>query len=537
MAESYVKKNGLLYSQDLKTVYGIYSNIEFNGRIPFGAHEIAEDAFAGSDIQSVSIPDSVKELPPCLFENLTNLKTAKLPSYLNDLPPYLFSGCSSLEKVNMPEKFNGFSEGFFYGCKSLKEIPFKSGVQEIQEMAFAACTNLTSIVIPNSVVKIGPSAFADCSNLETIVFSAKLYELSEDAFAGCNKIRSIRIDPDNHLFYVNEEDGCLYEKSIDGEDKLRLKIVDKTGQKAELINENLDDSVTNPNNSDLTFISEDEIEEDDTFFAANEEIAATNEELTQFQEKTEQENKNNDNINKIGEKLNMTNNDVDAMFADIMGEEKERKEVTSEVGISDEESKVLSEMMDVMADSKPASSSAAISTEELENLFASHEAEATQNNTEVSEDKIDSKTQILIDSVSVSKIIECTPTGESPEDGDLFVIAEKTVEDAEGNKVFTEKLINCAQKIARIQDFKRIIMISGLPLDNDEFMQFYFHFINKRNVLLAVSATSPSQLSEECKTICEQSRISLDKNDLQNQRKSAGLKSNTLIKLIVQDIY
>ena len=74
-------------------------------------------------------------------------------------------------------------------------------------------------------------------------------------------------------------------------------------------------------------------------------------------------------------------------------------------------------------------------------------------------------------------------------------------------------------------------------MDNDEFMQFYFHFISKKNVILACEASCPSKLSDYCKTICEESRISLETKDLLEQRKLISVKTDNLIKLIIQDIY
>ncbi|MCR4743395.1 MAG: leucine-rich repeat protein [Treponema sp.] len=529
MAESHVKKDGLIYSEDLTVVRGIDSSSqEFTGKIPYGPLEISEDAFSGSNIKSISIPDSVKELPPCLFENLYDLESVKLPAQIKELPPYLFSGCKNLDKVEMPERLTNFAEGLFYGCSSLKEIPFRIGLQEIGESACAACSSVTSIALPSSVTRIKTGAFAACKSLQAIVLSSKLYELADDAFADCDNIRSVRIDADNHLFYVSEKDGCLYEKSLEGQDKLKIKIV--KSENIDLMDQDFDENAENQD--DLDFVINEEFEEDDTFSS---EIQVNPEESDIIEENTELQN---DNIDKKREDVSMEENSVDEMFNDIMSDQKERETVTDDVGLSDKESQVLSETMQVMSDSPVASGAGAVSQDELEKLFASHEAEATKDNkTEEDPNAIDSKTQILLDSVEISKIIECNPSGPSPDDADLFVIAEKTIKDENGNDTFSPKLLACAQKIARIQDLKRIFMISGLPLDNAEFMQFYFHFINKRNVVLATSAASPSELSDYCKEICEQSRISLSKEDLKDQRQSVGIKNNYLIKLVVKDIY
>ena len=78
MGDSYVQKNGLLYTEDLKTIIGIdTSSSDFTGRVPYGAHSIVSEAFAGCACESISLPDSVDDLPDGLFENLTELKSVK----------------------------------------------------------------------------------------------------------------------------------------------------------------------------------------------------------------------------------------------------------------------------------------------------------------------------------------------------------------------------------------------------------------------------------------------------------------------------
>ena len=61
--------------------------------------------------------------------------------------------------------------------------------------------------------------------------------------------------------------------------------------------------------------------------------------------------------------------------------------------------------------------------------------------------------------------------------------------------------------------------------------------MNKKNVILACEAESPATLSDYCKKICEESRISLDKDELNDQRKRVTVKTDTLIKLVIRDKY
>lgn len=520
------KKDGLIYSGDFRTILGVDgSSSEFSGIVPYGAEKIDDDVFSDSPYEEIFLPDSIKEFGNAVFENSINLKTVKLPPEIKKLTPYLFSGCSSLKKVFMPESLTEFPEGLFAGCSSLEEIPFRAGIQELPESVFEGCSSLKSLVIPDSVSSIGKRACANCTSLLTVVLPAKLYMLEDDAFEGCNSISNIRISEDNHLFYVKEEDGCLYEKSIDGEDKLRLKVCKPKSEQVDFFeNEELLD--TKEIENFFTNEQSDEIDE-----------ICTPEISGDFEEKSEKNQKVNEKSEQEKDMENK-NSEIDDLFADIMGDEKARNEKSdSSVSISSRESEVLSTMIEVMNDS-PTNKGASITDEELANLFSKNEELANEPNSPTEEipGELDKKTKIFIDSVEFSKIIENVPTKEIPTESDLFVIAENTVIEQDGSENFSEKLEKCVKKIARIQDFKRIILLKGLPLNNEEFMQFFHSFIVKKNVIVACKASSPSTLSDYCKKICEESRISLNKDELAEQRKCISIKSNMLIKIIIQDI-
>lgn len=523
MGESFVKKNGLLYSEDLHTVVGIDSSSnEFTGRVPYGARAIEDEVFADSMYESISLPDSVKNLGACLFGNCTKLQKVKLPATLEELSPYMFSGCTALTKVTLPDNLKSFSEGLFFGCSALTEIPFRVGVTELPSFVFSGCDSIRALVIPDSIKKIDSKAIANCKNLESVVLPAGIEDIAEDAFEGCNSLHNIRLSDSNRLFFTNPEDGCLYKHTATG-DVCVIKIYAVEKQKVNFFEETVDE--------DIVVSDEEDIEEDDIFSA---EIGASDDELESIgdilgeePEKTTQE-----------EITNMENNEVDSIFADIMSDEKQRTETTSDsVGISEQESQVLSEMMDVMKNNvvdNPIDSGAKVTMEELEKLSIKEDsAPASDQGDNV---KSDTKTSILIDAVKFSKVIECTPAGTPAENPDLFVIAESLSKDAAGNDCFSPKLEACAKKIAALQDFTRVILLAGLPVENDEFMHFYYPFMSKKNILLACDAVSPSALSDYCKTICEQSRISLDKEMLSEQRKRVNVKNDTLIKLVIKDI-
>ena len=539
MSDAFVKKHGLLYSSDLHTVIGVDdTSTEFKGRIPYGARAVDAEVFSDCPYQSVSIPDSVKEIGPALFENSKRLETVKLPENITELPAYLFSGCSVLYKVTMPSTLSSFPEGLFKDCASLPDIPFRAGVKELPEDFMSGCTSVKSLVIPNSVEKIGPHAVANCTSLESLVLPVSVKEIADDAFEGCNSIHNIRIEGESELFFI--KNGSLYQNTVSGE-KLLIKAYS-------IVNEGVNFYIDNVDDEPIEANDEEDMEDDDTFFSA--EIGASDEELElckgdEAESKASDEsstinNVNNetiDNKNEGNEEEKMEDSNIDSMLADIMGEEKKRNEVSEDIAVSDKESEILAETMAVMEKDAP-KPGVIVTNDELENLFSKHEEEvqASLNEEVVDEKELDKKAKILVDSVEFSKVLDFEPEGEVPSDPVLFVIAEKTVETANG-KDFSPKLISCCKTFARIHDFRHVVLLNELPLDNEEFEQFYFHYMNKKNVILACEAESPATLSDYCKKICEESRISLDKDELNDQRKRVTVKTDTLIKLVIRDKY
>lgn len=504
MAQSYIIKNGLIYTPDLRTVIGVdVESGTFNGRVPFGAHFIDDEVFSECPYENISLPDSIEKLGNNLFSGSKNLKSIKLPSYIDELPSYMLSDCTSLVKVTMPTQILGFSEGLFNGCTALEEIPFRAGVEEIPENFCSGCTSVKSLVVPNGVTKIDSCAAAFCTSLKAIVLPATLEYLADDAFKGCVAIQNIRVEGDNPKFFV-KDDGCLYEKTATGE-KMKVAVSGAIQQDVGFYADNVDED-----SADSFFTNEDVNEVDDTFSA---EVEATPEEESALS--------------------------VNDAVSDILREEQSRSEVASEVSVSVSELEMLSTTMEVMSDNTQTTHGAEVTEDELANLTMGADTPDTVSELEDAADKnkIDSKTSILISSAQFSKIIDCKPEDEPTASGELFVIAENTIKDAFGVECFTQKLELCCRTFAHIQNFRRVVLLKGLPLDNEEFVQFYYHFMASKNVILACDAKGPSSMSDYAKKICAQSRISLDRNELAEQRKRISIKNDMLIKLVIQDIY
>ena len=126
-------------------------------------------AFVGcKELESVSIPESVRNLGYGSFAGCSGLSTVNIPSCVNEIPDALFYGCSSLGGIEIPSGVLTIGHSAFYGCSGLTEITIPAGVELIDEYAFAYCSGLKRVVIEGDPV-IAETAFIGCgTELEII---------------------------------------------------------------------------------------------------------------------------------------------------------------------------------------------------------------------------------------------------------------------------------------------------------------------------------------------------------------------------------
>jgi hypothetical protein len=146
---------------------------------------IADNAFVGTQITAVTIPDSVKTIGGNAFVDCKGLTSVTIGNGVTNIGAGAFArtGITSITiPVHNSDSLISIGNNAFLDCAGLKNVTILGRVESIGDGAFAR-TGIASITIPASVRKIGKNAFMNCTNLTSVTLSA-IPSLDKDAFGG-----------------------------------------------------------------------------------------------------------------------------------------------------------------------------------------------------------------------------------------------------------------------------------------------------------------------------------------------------------------
>lgn len=184
--------------------------------VPEGFLGIGDDAFAYSDIDNISLPESLKEIGNSAFWFCDKLKEIHIPAGVTKIGWDVFGFCTSLTRISVakdnesyldidgvlfsadkkelvaypigrkekeyrvPKEVKRILWEAFLGCTELEVVKLPEGFESIEKGAFAACESLKTLHIPASVGDISPLIFGEfyydaCSESLTIVAAAGSY--------------------------------------------------------------------------------------------------------------------------------------------------------------------------------------------------------------------------------------------------------------------------------------------------------------------------------------------------------------------------
>ena len=168
-----------------------------------GLSNIIQGAFAGTYIEKVHIPGSVKKIGDEAFSTCHNLKEINFGNGVKQLGNYVFSWNEKLTKIELPPSLQEVG-GYAFYKSNIKSITLNEGLSNIVQGAFVG-THIEKLYIPGSVKHIGKGAISE--NTKEIIMPVFL----EDILQGIRRTEKINhFDHTSHIVRLQCGDKYAY---------------------------------------------------------------------------------------------------------------------------------------------------------------------------------------------------------------------------------------------------------------------------------------------------------------------------------------
>ncbi|MBQ2879273.1 MAG: leucine-rich repeat domain-containing protein, partial [Anaerotignum sp.] len=123
------------------------------------------------ELESVTLPASVKMIGTQAFRGCYNLKSVTMSEGLESIGQYAFISCNDLKSIDLPKSLREIGTGAFKYCYALERIAIPDGVTEIRPEVFQFCRELKEVALPKSIQSIDRYAFYGCDALTDVYYA------------------------------------------------------------------------------------------------------------------------------------------------------------------------------------------------------------------------------------------------------------------------------------------------------------------------------------------------------------------------------
>ena len=212
-------ENGALYDIEMKNLIAYAPAYQAEAFvIPESVQEIWANAFGGSVLSEITIPEGVKIIDTLAFANMPNLKYLVIPDSVHSIGQRIIHVSTSLERLVIGKGITKIKDISLGEC-CVKEIYISSSIKEIDNEVFKGLMGLENIIVdeanrvyksldgnlyskdgktfikyahgkkdkeftvPSGVIAIGTYAFSKIDTLENVVIPSSVKTIKEYAFS------------------------------------------------------------------------------------------------------------------------------------------------------------------------------------------------------------------------------------------------------------------------------------------------------------------------------------------------------------------
>ena len=168
--------------------------------VPANVTKIGSFAYFGCrNLKHLIIPSGVS-LSPYAFSGIESddgefhhspLETVSLPDTLTEIPDYAFVCCDTLCSLSIPNSVKRIGDGAFIYC-GINECTLPDTLTEIGQFAFQL-SKLSDVIVPGSVKTISQGAFSYCKDLKTVTIAEGTETIEEGVFSNCDALEKVVI--------------------------------------------------------------------------------------------------------------------------------------------------------------------------------------------------------------------------------------------------------------------------------------------------------------------------------------------------------
>ena len=144
---------------------------------------IDDNAFNGSTISKITLPESVKTIGENAFAYCNNLTTFFVPATVEFIGNGVLKSCAKLTSISVDEANPNY-------MSSIGTLFNKNRSVLIQ---YPAKNSYKGVAFPDDVLTVAPEAFLGASVLESITLSASIKNIGERAFANMTALKTVKV--------------------------------------------------------------------------------------------------------------------------------------------------------------------------------------------------------------------------------------------------------------------------------------------------------------------------------------------------------